>query len=383
MFKRTIGDDTHVNRTIQRHGRAALEFHTGCRIRFFREVVKCWRHLLKRPCTKTLDSPNMYPPEIAPPPFRVRNHRLMVHHPPVSVFDAVADFCRRRRRLDRATLIRKAKCCMAKNSAIEWTAHTFNPWWGCTKISPACDHCYAETWSKRTGYDVWGANSPRRQLSDDYWNQPIIWDRHAAQTRRRARVFCASMADVFELDPALDSLRKRLWALVEQTPNLDWLLLTKRPHLARRMAPWDNAWPLHVWLGTSVENQQFADRRIRFLADVPCRYRFLSCEPLLGPLDLSTHIEALHWIIAGGESGSQARPTHPDWVRGVRDQCVNAGVAFHFKQWGNWYPQETAGSAHNGERISFVRTSKKKAGRILDGRTWDELPHGYSEKTVR
>ena len=210
-----------------------------------------------------------------------------------------------------ATLLCRITLGMARDSAIEWTAHTFNPWWGCTKVSPACDHCYAETWARRTGFDVWGADAPRRHLSDDYWNQPLRWDRDAAQSGRRVRVFCASMADVFEWDRALDALRERLWTLIEGTPNLDWLLLTKRPHLARRLAPWSTAWPLHVWLGTTVENQHFADRRIRFLIDVPCRYRFLSCEPLLGPVDLSAYLHGLHWVIAGGESGGRARPTHP------------------------------------------------------------------------
>lgn len=268
---------------------------------------------------------------------------------------------------------------MARDSAIEWTSHTFNPWWGCTKISPACAHCYAETWAKRTGHEVWGTDATRRPLSDRYWNQPLRWDREAVRSGRRARVFCASMADVFELDRGLDGLRERLWKIVEQTPNLDWLLLTKRPHLVRRMVPWTSEWPAHVWLGTTVENQHFADRRIGFLLKVPCRYRFLSCEPLLGPIDLSAYIEELHWIIAGGESGSQARPTHPDWIRMLRDQCVSARVAFHFKQWGNWYPQQTGEHGDEGAVTSFVKMSRKKAGRTLDGRTWDQLPHDYSD----
>ncbi len=273
---------------------------------------------------------------------------------------------------------------MARNSTIEWTGHTFNPWWGCTKVSPACDHCYAETWAKRTGHAVWGATSPRRLLSDDYWQQPLQWDRQAARLGRRSRVFCASMADVFESSPSLqlEALRQRLWRLVERTPNLDWLLLTKRPHLARRLVPWTDAWPARVWLGTTVENQRFADRRIRFLLDVPCQYRFLSCEPLLGPVDLSGYIAALHWVIAGGESGPRARPTQPDWIRGLRDQCVDAGVAFHFKQWGNMYPQEAVDPGRTRPATSFIRMSKKKAGRLLDGRTWDELPHGYSDRTI-
>ena len=270
-----------------------------------------------------------------------------------------------------------------ENSAIEWTGHTFNPWWGCTKVSPACDHCYAEVWAKRTGHSIWGADAPRRQLSNNYWNQPLRWDRAAALGGGRARVFCASMADVFESNRELDSLRARLWALVERTPNLDWLLLTKRPHLARRLAPWTRSWPRNIWLGATVENQHFADRRIRYLLDVPCQFRFLSCEPLLGPVDLSEHIGGLHWIIAGGESGGRSRPTHPDWIRGLRDQCVSARVAFHFKQWGNWYPQEAYRTGHERPITSFVRMSKKSAGRILDGRTWDELPHGYSERSIR
>ena len=182
------------------------------------------------------------------------------------------------------------------------------------------------------------APAPRRRLLEPA--APLGSGRRAVRTA--GACVLRVDGDVFEWDRALDNLRERLWTLIESTPNLDWLLLTKRPHLARRLAPWASAWPTHVWLGTTVENQLFADRRIRFLLDVPCRYRFLSCEPLLGPVDLSAYIGGLHWIIAGGESGGHARPTHPDWIRRLRDQCVNAGVAFHFKQWGNWYPQETS-----------------------------------------
>ena len=206
------------------------------------------------------------------------------------------------------------------------------------------------------------AAAPRR-------NQPLRWDQDAAQSGQRARVFCASMADVFEWNRALDNLRERLWTLIESTPNLDWLLLTKRPHLARRLAPWASAWPTHVWLGTTVENQLFADRRIRFLLDVPCRYRFLSCEPLLGPVDLSAYIGGLHWIIAGGESGGRARPTHPDWIRLLRDQCVNAGVAFHFKQWPRrskrWSP--TKGYSRRSVRPAPCSTPSHADTSRLDG----------------
>ena len=269
---------------------------------------------------------------------------------------------------------------MAEHSAIEWTDHTFNPWWGCTKVSPACDHCYAEVWARRTGHDVWGAKAPRRFLSDTTWDQPLRWDREAQRTGRRMRVFCASMADVFEWGHDLRVPRERLWKLIECTPNLDWLLLTKRPHLVERLAPWHGEWPPNVWLGTTVETQRFADKRIRFLLDIPVRVRFLSCEPLLGPVDLSRWIDSLHWVIAGGESGAGARPTHPDWIRALREQCLNAGIAFHFKQWGVWHPRENGGDM---PRVSFVRMSKKQAGRTLDGRTWNELPHAHSDIPVR
>ena len=184
-------------------------------------------------------------------------------------------------------------------------------------------------------------------------------------------------------DQTSNALRDRLWCLVERTPNLDWLLLTKRPELARRLTPWRAAWPSNVWLGTTVENQHFADQRIRHLLCVPCRYRFLSCEPLLGFVDLSRYLDALHWVIAGGESGARARPTHPDWIRRLRDQCSGAGVAFHFKQWGNWHPREAYRNGDMGPITSFVRMSKKRAGRVLDGRTWDELPHWFSERPIR
>ena len=185
------------------------------------------------------------------------------------------------------------------------------------------------------------------------------------------RVFCASMADVFEWGHGLSATRDRLWELIERTPHLDWLLLTKRPHLVGRLAPWTRQWPAHVWVGTTVENQRFAIKRIPYLLEIPCRVRFLSCEPLLGPVDLAQWVDGLNWVIAGGESGGKARPTHPGWVRALREQCVAGNVAFHFKQWGSWWPNEGIG---NGSTTSFVRMSKKRAGRTLDGRCWNELP---------
>jgi protein gp37 len=271
---------------------------------------------------------------------------------------------------------------MAKYSKIEWTHHTFNPWWGCERVSPACKNCYAETWAHRLGLDLWRKSGPRRMLSEANWHQPVTWNREAEKSGKRARVFCASMADVFEDRRDLDQLRERLWALIHCTPSLDWLLLTKRPQHVGRLSPWGTAWPTNVWLGTTVENQRWADKRVPILLSYPARVRFLSCEPLLGPLNLrpwTTGKNRIDWVIAGGESGHRARPTNPEWLSALRDQCLGRGVAFHFKQWGNWRPasNETHRSRTRlvgAERIVMVNVGKKAAGRTLDGRKWDELP---------
>ena len=272
---------------------------------------------------------------------------------------------------------------MARNSKIEWTDHTFNPWWGCTKVSPACDHCYAEAWAKRIGLDIWSAGRPRRFLSDAYWGQPHRWNKEAEQTGRRVRVFCASMADVFEWKKGLAAWRQRLWTVIEETPFLDWLLLTKRPHLAGRLTPWKDDWPDNVWLGTTVENQRWVDKRLPHLEESPARIRFLSCEPLLDEIQLDKWLrqKAVHWVIAGGESGPQARPSDPEWFYMLRDQCIAHATPFHFKQWGDWAPVESVEDALprsilNGGSHStpMGRFGKKTSGRMLSGRTWDDVP---------
>lgn len=269
---------------------------------------------------------------------------------------------------------------MGKHSKIEWTHHTFNPWWGCTKVSEACKHCYAETWARRVGSRVWGPKAERRFFSDSHWKQPLGWNREAEVFGERRRVFCASMSDVFEDRPELQSHRERLFDLIEETPYLDWLLLTKRPKNISRMARWTTDWPDNVWLGTTIEMQKRAEELVPELAKCRAVVRFLSCEPLLGPLDLSRWLGSdVTWVIAGGESGGMARPTHPMWFRALRDQCVAAGVPFHFKQWGNWSPFN--GKNVDGHRVvafrdgeHVIRLSKIKSGRVLDGRTWDEVP---------
>jgi protein gp37 len=162
------------------------------------------------------------------------------------------------------------------------------------------------------------------------------------------------MADVFEDHPVVEQEREKLWLLIEQTPMLNWLLLTKRPQSILSMVPWSGAFPDNVWIGTSVENQRRADERVPLLLEVPAVVRFLSCEPLLEAVDLSAWLPALQWIICGGESGPSARPMAVEWARSLRDVCVEAGVPYFFKQWGG-------------------RTSKA-GGRLLDGQLWDEVP---------
>jgi protein gp37 len=274
---------------------------------------------------------------------------------------------------------------MARNSSIEWTHHTFNPWWGCNRVSPACDNCYAEAWARRMGQDVWGAQAPRRFFGDTHWREPLRWNAEAVEAGHRERVFCASMADVFEWRATLNEQRTRLWALIEQTPNLDWLLLTKRPQHVLRMSPWRDEWPQNVWIGTTVENQRLADIRVPLLLAVPAKVRFLSCEPLLGPLDLRSWFNrrgghSIDWVIAGGESGPSSRPMHPDWVAGLLRQCQRANIPFHFKQWGHWAPAElldlpsTLLTIDNERPVRMVSGGKGRTGRVLQGTTWDGLP---------
>lgn len=305
---------------------------------------------------------------------------------------------------------------MAENSKIEWCDHTFNPWEGCQKVSPGCDHCYAEARDQRfTGGYHWGPHAPRRRTSEANWRMPLKWNAEAERTGKRARVFCASLADVFDNHSSiLPEWRAALWLLISRTPHLDWLLLTKRPQNIGRFMPnylhTQREWP-NVWLGTTVENQTEADRRIPHLLAAPAKVRFLSCEPLLGPVDLNRWMGVHHhpdnrtddpetlaainaviaaarekfraengnaridWVICGGESGHGARPMHPNWARSLRDQCQAAGVAFHFKQWGEWHPDALLCTDTRGAcPPPSMKVGKKRSGRLLDGREWNEVP---------
>jgi len=340
---------------------------------------------------------------------------------------------------------------MGKNTLIEWTNHTFNPWIGCTKVSPGCFNCYAWAMNLRFAEGAnWGKGAPRRRTSVHNWNEPRRWERAYSEELnkfeghkalhggfahypepRRPRVFCASLADWLDDGVPIEWLADLL-DLIRQTPNLDWLLLTKRPEnwsnrlhsVFGRKRPesndeaalcgWILDWingepPKNVWIGTTVEDQIRAVLRIPQLLVIPAKIRFLSCEPLLGPVDIWKPVvdcsatiagdkftDFINWVICGGESGAGARPMHPDWARSLRDQCHAGRVPFFFKQWGNWtstmarpafceradaiHAMTIDGSIrpcpnrelHSGE-IAMVRRATKE-GSQLDGREWKEFP---------
>ena len=357
---------------------------------------------------------------------------------------------------------------MAENSNIEWTKHTFNPWIGCQKVGAGCDNCYAEVWDARGlqgGATRWGPHAARTRTSPANWRKPLAWDRAAKAAGERHRVFCASLADVFDNHATiLPEWRADLWALIRATPNLDWMLLTKRPSNIAAMLPddWGAGYP-NVWLGCTVVNQAEADRDVPKLLVVPAAVWFLSMEPLLGPVTLASwldpdkfcegcddgegygprccrsdiprdeqcpfntavqivtehgpydaddmphaftcEVRKLDLVIVGGESGPKARPMHPDWARSLRDQCNAAGVAFHFKQWGEWADETNVARRTGRAHRVFLPTGKvvgagvpkmglgavepdwrelgaawmslvgkRAAGRLLDGREWNEMP---------
>jgi len=253
---------------------------------------------------------------------------------------------------------------MGKDSGIEWTDHTFNPWWGCEKVSPACDRCYAETFSNRLGQKVWGKDAARRFFGNKHWGEPLKWELAAIKAGKPALVFCASMADVLEAREDLEPHRERLWRLIEATPHLTWLLLTKRPENYEAMLPaeWLERPRENVWIGTTVENKRRAEERIGHLVKVPAVVRWLSVEPMLEEIDLAEDfrtaiievedkpfvdakgigypgkcVEAaplIHWVIVGGESGWGARNMDWAWARKLLAQCRAAGVAYFMKQLG-------------------------------------------------
>jgi protein gp37 len=280
---------------------------------------------------------------------------------------------------------------VGEHSKIEWTHNT------ATGLPPA----------SRTSPHSTVPRAERRFFGDKHWNEPLKWNREAERASERRRVFCASMADVFEDRPELVDERLKLWALIDKTRALDWLLLTKRPENMTWMAPpyWSPRWPSNVWAMTTVEDQQRAEERLPVLRAVPAVVRGLSMEPLLGPVVLD--LSGISWVIVGGESGHGARPMHPAWVRSLRDQCAEAGTPFFFKQWGEW--QNGSGGKprsrdeivltdgrhgpsaaelgwtydeidrhgkrwHDFDPTMMSKVGKGAAGRDLDGQTWDQMP---------
>jgi protein gp37 len=221
-----------------------------------------------------------------------------------------------------------------------------------------------------------------RTFGDAHWAEPLKWNREAARFGQRARVFCASMADVFEDRGDLDPSREKLWSLIEDTPQLDWLLLTKRPERVLETVRWTTNWPRNVWLGTTVEDQESAEGRLPYLAQIPAAVRFISAEPLLSELNITNWLGAsIDWVITGGESGPHARPSSPSWFRHLLIACMEAKVPFHFKQWGDWAPDQGINLAEARKTMRqaddgtpMFRLGKKVAGRLLDGETWDGLP---------
>jgi protein gp37 len=223
---------------------------------------------------------------------------------------------------------------MGMVTKIAWCDHTFNPWWGCTQVSPLCDHCYAmmldARWYKRAH---WGPSASRRYFGNAHWQEPLKWDSEAQAEDRRHRVFCASMADAFDnqVDPAI---RDRLWSLIRRTPTLDWVLLTKRIGNAPEMLPrdWGAGYP-NVWLLVSVD-QAALDRDVPKLLAIPAAAHGLSIEPQLAPVRLGNFAPRLQWIINGGESGGGARPYHLEWARSLIAECSVAGTAIFIQKLG-------------------------------------------------
>lgn len=321
---------------------------------------------------------------------------------------------------------------MGTNSKIEWTDHTWNPWRGCSKVSAGCDNCYMFRDAKRFGLDP---DTVTRQAPATLraplvktrpkktWPPVMDHGEPAYKWPDGDKVFVCSWSDFFHSDA--DGMRAEAWGIIRQRPGLIFQILTKRPERIAECLPadWGEGWP-NVWLGVTAENQAAADARIPILLATPAAVRFVSIEPMVGPVDLrsfiqlwgengtSEHVEkygwkydewsggfvghgrgdpiyeprsGLDWIICGGESGLSARPMHPDWARTVRDQCVAAGVPFFFKQWGEWWPDEQGQWLSEAEKHvdpdcdpdrdgEFYRLGRKLAGCQLDDREWKEFP---------
>ena len=276
---------------------------------------------------------------------------------------------------------------MAKTTKIQWADATWNPFIGCTKVSPACDNCYAEAWARRCGRKF----SKVVRSAGPTFRAPLAW-------KEPKRIFVCSLSDFFHND-ILRADRHDAIHVMRTAPQHTYMLLTKRPeNIKAQLAGtvWAAGLPDNVWLGVTVENQEQADKRIPILLESQAKVRFISCEPLLGPVDILGYVGAtwgqlntgkfLHWVIAGGESGFDARPMHPAWARSLRDQCAAAGIPFMFKQWGEYAPSPDGGlpdylpssAGYYFEIPPYLskvgRFGKKQAGRRLDRREHNGVP---------
>lgn len=278
---------------------------------------------------------------------------------------------------------------MGKETGISWCHHTCNPWTGCTKVSEGCKFCYAERDTRRWGLDLFGPKKERQQRVEPYWLQVPKWNREAIEAGERRRVFLMSFGDFWEDRPDLMVPRVRMLHLVEQNTALDFLILSKRVADAPRLlkaagfSHWmQNRWPSNAWAMTSAENDARLNERMPALLDLPADVRGVSCEPLLGALPslgMWMVTGMLHWVIAGGESGGQARPMHPVWARGVRDAALRNHVAFWWKQWGKWVP------ADDGPKAGYMLVTDDGHGQHmrptaytegeLDGEVIQQLPN--------
>lgn len=269
---------------------------------------------------------------------------------------------------------------MAKETKIEWATATWNPWIGCTKVSPACDNCYGERWAKRCGRDF----SKVTRAADATFYAPLKW-------KEPQRIFVCSLSDFFHANVPMGWFQEAI-TVMKTCPEHTFMLLTKRPeNIVNRLLASNLSLPANIWLGVTVENQEQAYNRIPELLKMPAAVHFVSCEPLLGPVDLAPYLfdpslghfgciidpnqpggakyyqpPGISWVICGGESGPHARPMHPDWARSLRDQCAATHVPFMFKQWGEWGISELTGG--------FIRLGKKKTGRLLDGVEHNGMP---------
>lgn len=290
---------------------------------------------------------------------------------------------------------------MADETHISWADHTFAPWFGCTKVSPACDGCYAEHLTvTRFKKAEWGPHADRVLSAPSTWKQVFAWNRKAAREGRNAFVFCSHLSDVFD-NQVPPEWRVDLFNLIDATPNLTWLLLTKRPQNIVRLyreaccVPDDEdlseLWPRNAWIGSTMVNQAELARDYSHLAKAKAALNpaviFVSIEPMLDVMMIEPHLgHLINWVISGGETdqgGHKARPYHPDWFRSLRDQCAAAGVPFHHKQWGEWAP---GGGGITDQRIdtptlkvwdpetSVRRVGASNSGRLIDGILHDARP---------